>query len=43
MRVCTFCRLLQQFFAENQVRLVGDFEVATSGVFWVAIRDQGGF
>jgi hypothetical protein len=40
MRASTFCRRLEQFFLENQVSLVGDFEVATSGGFWVAVRGK---
>jgi len=35
----TFCRRFQQFLLENQSCWVGDFEVATAGGFWVAIRD----
>ncbi|EFK09516.1 conserved hypothetical protein [delta proteobacterium NaphS2] len=38
MGVVTFCRLFQQSLLENQTGWVGDFEVATSGGFWVAIR-----
>ena len=36
---CTFCRRFQQFLREYQPCWVGYFEVATGGVFWVAIRD----
>jgi len=38
MRVVTFCRLFQQSLLENQTRWVGDFEVATGGGVWVALR-----
>jgi len=39
MRVVTFCRLFQQSLLENQTCWVGDFEVATRGGVWVALRD----
>ena len=36
-----FCRRFQQFLSGNQSRWVGDFQVATGGGFWVAIRAAG--
>jgi hypothetical protein len=36
----TFCRRSQQFLLEIQPCWVGDFEVATGGGFWVAIRAE---
>jgi len=33
-----FCRRLQRSLSRNLRSEVGDFEVATSGGFWVAIR-----
>jgi len=46
MRAYTFCRRSEQFRPGIQDTLVGDFEVATSGGFWVAITglvaDGGG-
>ncbi len=38
MGACTFCRRLQQIPSRNLCCRVGDFQVATSGGFWVAIR-----
>jgi hypothetical protein len=35
---CTFCRRFDQFLLQILVTWVGDFEVATSGGFWVAVR-----
>ena len=41
MRAFTFCRRFGEFLSGNQARLVGDFEVATSGGVWVAVRILG--
>ncbi len=38
MGACTLCRRLQHLSSRNLCSSVGDFQVATGGGFWVAIR-----